>query len=80
MLYIIPHIIEYVFKKSYGKHHIQVNNVIKTLHNGSSEKYLNETLDTSWSKYTKFNHNNCPFDSNEFISGSKDIRDVNSHM
>ena len=68
MLYIIPHIIDYVFKKSYGKHHIQVNNVIKTLHDESSEKY------------TKFNHKNNPFDNNKLIWISKYICDENSHL
>ena len=55
-----------------GKHHIKVNNAIKILYDGSSEKGLNETLDTFWSEYTKFNHNNDPYDSNEFIWSSKD--------
>ena len=47
---------------------------------GSSEKELYETLDTFWSEYKKFNHNNDPFDSNEFIWSSKDIFDINSHL
>ena len=67
MLYIISHIREDVLKNSNGKHHIQVNNFIKTLHHGSSEKDINETINTFWSEYTKFNHKNDPFGSNEFI-------------
>ena len=41
---------------------------------------MNKTLDKFWSEYTKFNHKNDPFDSNEFIWSSKDICDGNSHM
>ena len=55
----------------------QVNNVIKTLFSGSSEKELHEIFDTFWSKYKKFNHKNDPFEINEFIWSSKDILDVN---
>ena len=33
-----------------------------------------------WSEYTLFNHNNDPFDSNDFIWNSKDINDGNSHL
>ena len=80
MLCVIPDIIEDVFKNSNGKHHFQVNNVIKTLYAGLTEKELNKTLDKFWSEYTKFNHKNDPFDSNEFIWSSKDISDGNSHL
>ena len=38
MLCVIPHIRENVFKNTQNKHHIQVNNVIKTLFAGSTEK------------------------------------------
>ena len=38
MLCVIPHIREDVFKNAQNKHHIQVNNVIKTLFAGSTEK------------------------------------------
>ena len=38
MLCVITHIWEDVFKTSQNKHHIQVNNVIKTLFSGSTEK------------------------------------------
>ena len=57
------------------KHHIQVNITIKTLYDGSTEKNLNETLGTFCSEYTKFNHKNYPFDSNEIIWSSKDVCD-----
>ena len=55
MLFIIPHIREDVFKNAQNKHHIQVNNVIKTLFSGSTEKELHGTLDTFWSEYKNFN-------------------------
>ena len=48
MLCLIPHIREYVFKNAQNKHHIQVNNVIKSLFAGSTEKELHESLDTFW--------------------------------
>ena len=38
MLCVIPHIGEYVFKNAQINHHIQVNNVTKTLFSGSTEK------------------------------------------
>ena len=66
MLCVIPHIREDVFKNAQNKHHIQVNNVIKK-NSGSTEKELHGDLDTLWSEYTLFNHNNDPFDSNNFI-------------
>ena len=47
-----------------GNNITQVNNVIKNFYAGSSEKELDETLDTFWSEYTKFNNNNDHFDSN----------------
>ena len=58
----------------------QLNTVIKTLFDGSSDKELHETLNTFWSEYTKSNNKNDPFGSNEFIWISKYIRDSNSHM
>ena len=64
MLCVIPHTREYIFKNAQNKHHIQENNVIKTLFVGSTEKYLHEILDAFWSEYTNFNHKNYPFDSN----------------
>ena len=70
----------YVFKNAQNNHHIQVNSVIKSLFAGSTEKQLYETLDTFWSEYKNFNHNNDPFESNEFIWNSKDISDGNSHL
>ena len=57
-----------------------MNNVIKTLFSGSTEKELHGTLDTFWSKYKNFNQKNDPFDSNEFIWNSKDIIYVNSNL
>ena len=48
---VVPHIIEDVFNISNGKHHIQVNDGIKSFYYGSSEKELYETLDTFWSEY-----------------------------
>ena len=47
---------------------------------GLYEKESNKTLDMFWSEYTKFNHKNDPFDSNEFIWSSKDICDGKSHL
>ena len=38
MLCVIPQIMEDVFKNAQNKHCIQVNNVIKTLFDGSTEK------------------------------------------
>ena len=80
MLCVIPHIREDVFKNAQNTHHIQVNIVIKTLFVGLTEKELHGTLDDFWSKYTNFNQNNDPFDSNGFIWNSKDISDGNSHL
>ena len=40
MLYVINHIRENVLKNAQNKHHTQVNNVIKTLFSGSTEKEL----------------------------------------
>ena len=57
-----------------------MNDVIKSLFDGSTAKELHETLDMFWSKYTKFNHKNDPFDSNEFIHNNKDIYLVQPKM
>ena len=57
-----------------------MNNVIKTLFSGSTEKELHGTLDTFWSEYKNSNQKNDPFDSNEFIWNSKYISDGNSHL
>ena len=46
MLCVIPHIRENIFKNAENKHHIQVNNVIKTLFAGSNEKDSQGELDT----------------------------------
>ena len=43
---VFPHIVRDVFTNSQNKHHIQVNTVMKSLFDGSSEKELHETLDT----------------------------------
>ena len=51
MLCVIPHIREDVFKNVQNKHHIQVNNVIKSLFAESTEKELHKTIDKFWSKY-----------------------------
>ena len=67
MLCVIPHIREDAFKNAQNKHHIQVNNVIKSLFSGSTEKELHEALDTFWSEYTLLNHKNDTFGSNDFI-------------
>ena len=80
MLCVIPHIRGDVFKNAQNKHHIQVNNVIKTLFAGSTEKDSHGTLDTFWSEYNLFNHKNDHFDNNEFIWNSKDITDGNSRL
>ena len=55
MLYVIPHIREDIFKNAQNRHHIQVNNVIKSLFSGSTEKELHVALDMFWSEYTNFN-------------------------
>ena len=57
-----------------------MNTVIKNMFDDSSGEELQETLDTFWSEYTNFNHKIDPFDSTNFIWGSKDIRDDNSHL
>ena len=80
MLCVIPHIRKYIFKNAQNKHNIQVNNVIRNLFAGSTEKELHGTLDKFWSEYTLFNHKNDPFDRNEFIWNSKYITDGNSHL
>ena len=67
MLSVLPHIREDVFKNAQNKHHNQVNNVIKTLFAGSTEKELHGTLDRFCSEYKNFNQKNDPFDSNELI-------------
>ena len=64
MLCVIPHIREDFFKNAQNKHHIQVNNFIKTLFAGSTEKELHGTLDTLCIEYKKFNQKNDPFDRN----------------
>ena len=80
MLCVISHIRDNVLENSNIKHHIQVNTVIKNLIGGQSEKELYEILDTFWSEYKKFNHENYPFESNKFIQSSKDIYDGNSNL
>ena len=80
ILCVINHIREDVFKNPNINHMNQVNNVIKNLFAGSYEKELNKTIDAFWIQYTKSNHKNDPYDSNEFIWISKDIRDGNSHL
>ena len=57
-----------------------MNNVIKTLLSGSTEKESHGTLDTFWSEYKKSNQNNDPFDRNEFIWNSKYTSGGNSHI
>ena len=80
MLCVIPFIREDVFKNAQNNHHIQVNNVIKTLFAGSNEKELHKTLHTFWSEYKNSNQKNDRFDSNEFIWNIKYISDGNSHI
>ena len=80
MVCVIPHIREDVFKNEKNKHHIQGNNVIKTLFAGSNEKESHGSLDAFWSKYTLSNHKNDPFERNEFICNIKYINDGNSHL
>ena len=80
ILCVIPHIREDLFKNAQNKHHIQVNNVIKTLFVGSIETELHGALDTFWSEYNLFNHKNDTFDSNDFIWNSKYITDGNSYL
>ena len=76
MLYVITHIRYYVFNKSNVNHRNKLNTVIKTLFSCSSKKYL----DTFWSEYSNFNHENNSFDSNKFICISKGIHDVNNNL
>ena len=64
MLCVIPHIREDVFKNAQNKHHIDVNNFIKTLFYVSTEKESHETLDMLWREYKNFNINNDHFDNN----------------
>ena len=73
ILCVIPQIREDVFKNSKINHMKQVNTVINILFSGLSKKELHETLDTFWSEFIKFDHNNVPSDINEFIWSSKDI-------
>ena len=80
MIFLIPHIREDVFKNVQNKHHIQLNNVIKTLYTGSTEKELYGALGTFWSKYTNSNQNIDPFGINEFKWNIKYISDSNSHQ
>ena len=80
MLSVINQIREDVFKNAQNKHHIQVNNVIKTLFAVPTEKELHETLDKLWSEYKNFNQKNDPFYSNEIIWNNKYISDGNSHL
>ena len=47
---------------------------------GLSEDEFNVTLDLFWSEYNYFNHNNGPFDGDEFIWKSKAIIDGNSKL
>ena len=79
-LCVINHIKDDVFNNAKNHHYIQVNIVIKSLFYEWTEKELHETLDKFWRKYKSFNNKNDLFDSNEFISNSKDIRDGNSHL
>ena len=80
MVYLIPYIREDVFKIPNENHMSQMNNVIKTFFDDSSEKGLHETLDTFWSAYTNSNSNIDPFYSNKFIWSSKYICDGNIHL
>ena len=79
MLCIVHQIMEYFFKNAQNNHHIQVDNVIKSLFPVSTENQLHDTLDTFWSEYKNFNDKNDPFEINEFIWNCKDISDRNSH-
>ena len=80
VLCVIPHNREDIFKNAQNKHHIQVNNVIKTLFAGSTEKELHEALDKFWIEYNSFDYKNDNFDRNIFIWNIKDITDGNSHL
>ena len=80
MLYIIFHIRDNEVTNSNVKHHIQVNNAIKTLYAGSTDKQSNETLDTIWSEYQTFNNKNDNVDNIEFIWSSKYICDGNIYL
>ena len=64
MLYVITQIRGGVFNNTQNHQHVNVNNIIKILFTGSTEKELHETLNTFWSKYKNFNNKNYPFDSN----------------
>ena len=57
-----------------------MNNFIKALFAGSTEKELHETFDAFCREYPDFNQNNDSFGSNEFILNIKDVSDGNSHL
>ena len=80
ILYVIPPIREGVFNNSNVNHIKQVNNVIKTLFSDLSDDELRDILDTFWSEYANFNHNNDTFENDEFIWNSKYICGVNSRI
>ena len=80
VLSIIPHICKDSSGNSDGDNMKQVNNVIKTLFYGLSEDEFHVNPDLFWYYYTDFNHDNDPFDGDEYIWKSKDISDDNIHL
>ena len=53
----------------------QVKNFIKTLFCGLSDDEMNDNVDTLWSEYTDFNHNNGHFYGDYFIWRSEDTQE-----
>ena len=80
MLCVIIHIRKYTSDNSDDDHRKQVNNVIKTSLYGLSEDEFHVTIYLFWGEYTELDHNNCPFDGDEFIWKTKDISDSYSHL
>ena len=80
MLCVILHIHKNSKDHSDRNHRKQVNNVIKTLFSGSSEKEMNVTLDVFWTEYTAFGNKVGSYYDDEFIWKSKDISDGNIHL
>ena len=58
----------------------QINLVIKILFCGISYYKMNDNIDKFWSEHTAFSYKNVPFDDDDLIWNSKDIREVNSHI
>ena len=80
MLCVITHIHKCAKDHSDSDHRKQVNNVITALFSGASEEEMDVTQDISCTKYTYFDNKIGPFNADEFIWKSKDIKDGNSRL